>query len=280
MYIFLQTLKNKFLFMHLKQAPKEFCRICDRPMQPHDTAYGKAWYICPKCNFLQARLTKRIINILNKGEGFEAGTGKGGGGFREYWISELLHNELHLDQILLYGTGNTLTFAQLYEQGKNIWACDISEDLITLRQRNYGERFFHAKHFPPIQFDAIIAVEVFEHLINPAETIDLFVTHLTKDGIIAGTTDLFDNSNISNHFYLLPPLHISYWSEKCFRMAAESIGRLAAFFELECPGSIYPDENFQLLWPRKRVFFLYPPKYAAYFQDLSHRSPVLPINKP
>ena len=221
-----------------------------------------------------------MIRTLAKGEGFKAGTGIGGGGFREYWIAELLHNELHLNQMLLYGTGNTPTFAQLHAKGINIWGCDISEDLIALRQEKYGQRFFHAQHFPPVQFDAIIAVEVFEHLTNPAETVDVLKAHLTKDGVIAGTTDLFDNSDISDHFYLLPPFHISYWSKESFRKIALMTGRSAAFFELECPGSTYPDERFHLLWPRKRVFFLYPPQHDAYFQDLSHRYSVLPINKP
>lgn len=275
-----QIARNKLFFLNRQQNLPELCRLCNNITLPFKTAYGKFWYRCPSCNFLQAKLSKRMIKIINKGEGFKAGGGVGGGGYREYWISNLLLKELNLNRILLYGTGNTLTFPKLYEKGIEIWGCDISENLIAFRQSKYGQRFFHIKNYPPIKFHAIIAVEVFEHFLNPLQTIDLLEKHLTEDGIIAGTTDIYDGSDISEHFYLLPPLHISYWSEQSFKKVAATIGRLVSFFELECPGSVYPDEKFGLLWPRKRVFFIYPMKYSAYFIELGNRYPVLPINKP
>ena len=278
-------LKNPFVAIKAKISSGkhevlQLCKICNGVTEPFQTAYNKFWHRCPECDFLQAEITRKIFEQLNKGEGLAAGTGPGGGGFREYWIAELLRNELGLSKVLLYGTGNTPTFQKLHGMGVDVWGCDISNSLVASRSKSYGKRFFHAAELPSEQFDAIVAVEVFEHLMTPLKTLKTLSAHLTDDGIIAGTTDFYEGGDIADHVYIKSQWHISYWSKKSISIAANSIGRKAALFKLECPGSVYPDEKFGLLWPRKRVFFLFRDKHAEFFRNLSNRHEVLPINRP
>jgi len=184
-----------------------------------------------------------------------------------------------------YGSNDSLKFAEalakrLHDKNINVWGCDISKDLVAERKEKYGHKFFHANEWPNTKFDAIVAVEVFEHFFSPMKIFNLFGKHLNKNGIIAGTTDFYDGGNISDHFYIKSNLHISYWSKKSISFASAMIGRRTALFKLECPGSVYPDEKFGILWPRKRVFFIYPESLNEYFDSLSARYKILPINKP
>lgn len=95
-----------------------------------------------------------------------------------------------------------------------------------------------------------------------------------------GTTDFYDGTDIADHVYLKPRLHVAYWSEKSLTVMAERFGLELALFELECPGSVTPDEKYGLLWPRKRVFFLHPPGHRQFFDGLKRSTPILPINRP
>ena len=253
------------------------CRACQNPATPLKTAYGRFWYQCNACGFLQAELSRHIWDEMLQGEGFQAGTGVGGGGYREYWISKLLCDQLGLKTILLYGTGNSPTLASLKDEGVAAWGCDVSRSLVAARQAKYGaSAFFHPDNFPKMRFDAIIAVEVFEHFMSPLQTFHLLREHLSETGVIAGTTDLNDGSDISSHVYLQPGLHVAYWDAQSLTTIARRFGFDIALFQLECPGSVKPDEKYGLLWPRKRVFFLFPPCYREFFDYLQGNCLPLP----
>lgn len=268
---------------YYRQDVLQACRVCGNVTSPFQTAYGKFWYRCAGCGFLQQEVSRQLAGKLGKGEGFRAGTGVGGGGYREYWIANFLRQELGLMKLLLYGTGNTPTFHKLSDEGVDVWGSDISEDLVAERGKTHGARFFNAKSFTSDVFDAIVAVEVFEHLLEPRRLLRTFANGLAPSGIIAGTTDFYnatDGTEISDHIYLKSDLHIAYWTKSSLEAAAADFGRCVSLFELQRPGSVYPDEKFGLLWPRKRVFFIYPPKYSEFFDNLQTTTPILPIDKP
>lgn len=256
------------------------CRVCNDLTQPFQMSFEKFWFHCPRCDFLQAEVSISLLKKLNKGEGFKAGTGVAGGGYREHWISKLLLEELGCSNILLYGTGNTPTFQKLFDERVDVWGCDISHNLVQYRKAEYGKKFFHTDDFPEVKFDAIIGVEVFEHFLTPLKTIKLFSKYSSENGIVSGTTDFYEGGDISDQIYLKPPLHIAYWSRKSIQTLADTIDKSVSLFKLECPGSVYPDEKFDLLWPRKRVFFLHPEKQKGFFDNLAEKYPILPINKP
>ncbi|MCX6021468.1 MAG: methyltransferase domain-containing protein [Chloroflexi bacterium] len=257
------------------------CGVCQAETELFQMAYGKQWYRCPDCGFLQAELTKGLTTDLRRGEGFAAGEGEGGGGYREYWTARLLHDDLGLPNVLLFGTGNTPTLASLLSEGVETWGCDFSADVMADRQARHGQdRFFHPFNFPSRQFDVVIAVEVLEHLTTPMRTLRTLRTHLSTSGVIAGTTDIWDGTPIGDHIYLDSDFHLVYWSPSSLKAAAAQLGLEVALFELIRPGSVLPDEKFGILWPRKRVFFLYPPEHRGYFAALRERHPILPIDRP
>jgi hypothetical protein len=260
------------------------CRVCQARCDPLDSVFGKLWFRCRECGFVQAELSDTLYADLSSGEGLAAGTGAGGGGYREYFLSRLLHDELELSSILLYGTGNTPTFARLMDEGLDVYGCDLSRDLIRLRNEAFGDsRFFHPDELrEDAHFDLIVAVEVFEHFPAPLRSLRLLRDHCTMQGLISGTTDFYDGSRISDHAYLKPRLHVAYWSETSLRTAGGLIGLpFLQLFELVSPGSVKPDEKYGMLWPRKRVFFMYSSQeYDEYFSELRKRDPILPIDRP
>jgi hypothetical protein len=256
------------------------CRVCAGVSPFLQGAYGRQWHRCDSCGFLQAEISAAGAKRLLSGEGFRAGTGVGGGGYREYWIAEFLRTRLSLPRTLLYGTGNTPTFERLVGEGADVCGCDISNDLVAFRQTTHGSRFFEAAGPWPGPFDSIVAVEVFEHLLDPMTTFQTMFESLSDDGVIAGTTDFYQGGDISNHIYLQSAFHIAYWSQQSLTAAASAFGRHVTLFELERPGSVYPDEKFGLLWPRKRVFFIHPEKHIDFFLCLQKSRPILPIDKP
>ena len=73
--------------------------------------------------------------------------------------------------------------------------------------------------------------------------------------------------------------HTFYWSDKSMRWLADKYNYHFLSFEMQCPGSLYPDPQFGLLFPNKRIFFL--TRDAAKFEKLENlklRSPVLPLD--
>lgn len=280
-----------------RQSPRHIavqCKVCQSRADFLRTVRGRRWYRCPACDFLQMEMTRRQWDRLHVGEGFTAGTGQSeenapgfrpgtaDGGYREWWLAkELCHDRLSLRTILLYGTGNTGTFARLRRAGVDAYGCDFSRDLVAARRKEFGEEhFFHPEDLPDRRFDAVIAVEVFEHFASPMANLRLLTGRLAPEGVLCGTTDLWDGSDLADHRYLLGDSHVAYWSERSLSVAAGYFGLRLSAFELVCPGSVKPDEKFGLLWPRKRVFFLHPERHSEFFRSLKERQPILPIDKP
>ncbi len=76
------------------------------------------------------------------------------------------------------------------------------------------------------KYDLITSTEVFEHLQNPLEILNLFKKHLKKNGIIAIMT-LFHNNNEENFikwWYRRDPTHILFYTPKTFEVLAELCG--------------------------------------------------------
>lgn len=185
----------------LRRTVVSQCKVCQSRAELFQQSHGRWWYKCPECSFLQSEITHHQWRALHQGEGFTAGTAQSGaalagfnagtsdGGYREFWISKLCLERLGLNEVLLYGTGNTSTFQKLKDDGMQVYGCDFSHDVIAARRQQYGQNcFFHPDAFPDMTFAAIVAVEVFEHLASPLKTFRLLCSHISKDG-----GDLRDN---------------------------------------------------------------------------------------
>ena len=213
-------------------------------------------------------------------------TGFGGGGYREYYLAKQMVDALGLTRVLLYGTGNTPTFEQLLEEGVDATGCDISQDVVRMKQQAFGAaRFTTPAQLPAVAtFDAIIAVEVIEHLLEPALSFAQLFALLRPGGIICGTTNCWPGGSLADGNrpgYMSHLAHVAYWSERSLRRVAKQYGYSLALHEMVRPGSVLPDQRFGQLWPNKRVFFLFDAAaHGAYFDDLRVRQPILPIDRP
>ncbi|MBF0473370.1 MAG: class I SAM-dependent methyltransferase [Nitrospirae bacterium] len=212
-------------------------------------------------------------------------TGPGGGGFREYWLAAFLSKELELKSILLFGTGNTITFRRLKEEGYNVAGCDITPELVESRKKEFGDDSFFYPHMMPQdrRFDIIICVEVFEHFVEPRQSFNYLTSILSDNGIICGTTNFYLGGSIvdsNNPGYMSHIRHIIYWSKESLKNIAKQYNLETSCFEMISPGSVIPDEKFGQLWPNKRVFFLHKAIYNDFFSKLFLKNPILPIDKP
>jgi SAM-dependent methyltransferase len=269
-------------------------RDCTRPASPcplckgatrRRLAYLRVFNQCRACSFIFAITYDREVSTA--GMGFEGSwSGAGGGGYREYFLARQVHDDLDRRRILLFGTGNTPTFDRLRDEGLDVTGCDISRDVVAHKQGRFGREAFvlpeQLAGLPP--FDAIVAVEVIEHLLEPRVMFEQLFDRLTPDGVVCGTSNFWLGGSIvdgNRPGYMSHLAHVAYWSPRSLAYIARCWDRDVSLHEMVRPGSQLPDERFGQLWPNKRVFFIFDPRaHGAYFADLRQRLPVLPIDQP
>lgn len=272
----LQKLKRRLMPPHCQVCGGETLKV---------KAYKREFFKCESCEFIFT--DDYNVALINRGMGMEGSwTGPGGGGYREYFLVKMLYEDLGKRSFLLFGTGNTKTFENLQQEKIDVNGCDISKDVVSYKKQLYGEESFYLpEEIPePKKYDVIVAVEVFEHFVQPKTSLNLLIKHLEKGGIICGTTNFYDGCSIednNNPGYMSIKSHVAYWNHKSLSKGVEKYGLVVSEFEMIRPGSVMPDEKYGQLYPNKRVFFIYEPHtYGDYFQNLSERSPILPIDKP
>ena len=267
-----------------RMLPPPMCKLCNGRTK-HKRGYGRSFYQCQECEFIFA--IDYDLNTLNRGMGMEGSwSGPGGGGYREYYLIKMLMQDLGFKSFLLYGTGNTRTFADLRQEGVNVIGCDISQGVVDYKKTAFGDDTFFTPDTLPADraYDGIAAVEVFEHLADPNAAFSSLMIRLRSCCVICGTLNFYPCGPIAddnNPGYMKHKGHVAYWNLKSMRCIAQNYGYDVILFELIRPGSVLPDEKYGQLWPNKRVFFIYDPSaHQSYFENLLKTTPILPIDKP
>lgn len=67
------------------------------------------------------------------------------------------------------------------------------------------------------KFDLILCSEVLEHLHKPFESLDFILNLMNQNGILAISTQLSDNKNMSDWWYLRDHTHVVFYSKKTIR---------------------------------------------------------------
>ncbi len=255
------------------------CKLCESKKTDYIHGYGKQFTICSDCNFIYNN--NPDTQKIKKGLGMTAGEG---GGYREYYLSKMLLTDLNFKNFLLYGTGNSPTFEKLLKENINVNGCDISRNVVDIKSEKFGKNKFYLPEEIPVEkkYDAVIAVEVFEHFLDPVDSMSFLVSHLSEKGIICGTTEFYQGGPIEDeNKYMNAKSHVAYWSLRSMLYLAGQFNMAIEEFEMIRPGSVLPDEKFGLLWPNKRVFFIFNPKFHKdYFEKLKKKSQILPIDNP
>ena len=128
-----------------QQNLAEACRLCGGGCKAR-TAYRMAFAECLCCGFIFRRKFDRQRQA--NGMGMKAGAG---GGYREYFLTRILTNDLGLgaNPLLLYGTGNTQTLETLLNEGVDVVGSDLSKELVEDRRKRFGhDRFFYPHELP------------------------------------------------------------------------------------------------------------------------------------
>jgi len=90
--------------------------------------------------------------------------------------------------------------------------------------RLYDPYFFPDKTYTKYNYDVIASTEVFEHLQNPYNSMRKLVQLLVPDGILAVMTHFHPGpESFSDWWYHRDPTHITFYSEKTFRWAADHL---------------------------------------------------------
>ena len=140
------------------------------------------------------------------------------------------------------GNGDFLEYAS--SLGMKVIGIDIDENsLLIARSRGLKDSEFHnttliefAKS-EEIKFDFISMFEVFEHLDNPNETIQIIKNLLKKDGVFIGTlpNERRFCAKSLNLEYALPPYHLTFWIRKTWTKYLE----LNGFTTITCANTVY-----------------------------------------
>lgn len=253
-------------------AYPEFCRICGSPMAFFERIDIYDYHRCDNCGFLQCRVTINDIKIIKSGRWDVGGAD---GGEREYTLTKLLIEECGLNKVLLHGTGYSLAIEKLLSEDYDVYGCDVNDELIRTKQQKLGkDRFFNFyNHHPNTHFDGVVSVEVFEHLLSPLQDALTMKYLLSSKAIIAIETDFYPEiGNLKDRGeYANPPIHNCYWNERGFRELAKQINFKSCFFDMD----LFPMENEEILFPNRRVAFLYSEEMETELQSLKEKHPIL-----
>jgi len=263
---------NKYIIPVYRKVFPPRCQLCSSKTNPY-IAYNKKFYKCENCDFIYTM--DYVYEIIKKGMGMEGSwSGPDGGGYRENWLVNKLYTSLGLERFLLYGTGNTPTFENLFRRNIDVTGCDISRDVVEYKKNMFGDKSFYLPEKLPKskKFDGIIAVEVFEHLNKPRATFQFLMERLQPNGILCGTTKLYTGGSIedgSEPGYMSYHGHIAYWGEKSLKWISSEFGFTVETFEMTSP---------KTKLRTKCIFFIYKDKvYGDFFKRLKQESPLLPI---
>ena len=237
------------------------CNLCGSHALSKSEAYGRLFLTCGECGGIQAREIPESVQLLGMGIHGSWG-GALQGGEREHFLVHFTRSMLGAKTFLLYGSGATRAPLVLKHESISAVALDVSSSAVGYLNSTCGSEIAYTPKSIPkgIKFDVVIACEVFEHFNNPRRWFSFIADMVRDGGVLCGTTDFFNGISIAESGsypgYMSFRGHTFYWSEKSMGWLARSVGLNFVSFEMESPGSIYPDAVYGVLFPNKRVFFL------------------------
>lgn len=116
-------------------------------------------------------------------------------------------------RILDCGAGKGAFTKELLKSKANVYACDINKEKFEVDTRFKKAELNKKIPFPDSFFDSIVAIEVIEHLENPAKLIREFKRTLKKDGCLVLTTPNIQNVKSKVQFFFKSNFHWFHESE-------------------------------------------------------------------
>ncbi len=194
-----------------------FCKICNsRVKQIEDKKKSLYYYRCCFCGFISLNDSQRVDIKLEKQQYDQHNNSLENKGYVEMFEEFIdLSIALYLENIqtaLDFGSGPSPVFSELLKRrGLEV---DIY-DLFYAPKKVYEDK----------SYDLITSTEVFEHLCQPLETLELLTRHLNFNGYIVLMTKFppKEDDLFLNWWYRRDPTHISFFTPKSFEIMAEKV---------------------------------------------------------
>jgi len=194
------------------------CKVCNAKTTPiEDIKKNLRYYRCRECGFVYLEESHRVDAQEEKRKYDQHNNSLENEGYVqmfEDFIELSIAPYLKTIQTALdFGSGPTPVFAELLKRrGLEV---DIY-DLYYAPKRVYAEK----------SYDLITSTEVFEHLFNPLETLELLVGHLNENGYIVLMTKFppKEDKAFLAWWYRRDPTHISFFTPKSFEVMAQKVG--------------------------------------------------------
>ena len=196
----------------------QVCRVCGHESREiEDNKRTLYYHRCLSCGFVALAREFRVDKVREKKQYDQHNNTLENEGYVQMFedfidatVAEYLPS---IKRALDFGSGPEPVFSVLLERrGLEV---DIY-DLYYAPQKVYEGR----------SYDLITSTEVFEHLANPLEVLELLTQHLNKQGYIALMTKFppHDDQEFLNWWYRRDPTHISFFTPKSFEVMAEKVG--------------------------------------------------------
>lgn len=187
------------------------CKICDSTNLREISANNKIYYHCLDCEFIfidSNYLISSDEELSQYNQHNNSIENEGYVNMFENFIKEAISPFIKEGKALDFGSGPGPVLSEL------------------LKRKGFDVNIydpFYAPNLPSDKFDLISSTEVFEHFINPLENIELILSLLNKNGILAIMTNFHYNSEESfkKWWYIRDPTHISFYTKKTFEYLAK-----------------------------------------------------------
>ena len=259
---------------------KPSCDICHNKRYKIRNAYNRLFLECDVCNLVVCRDLPYFIQDIGMGR-YGMIDGEPSGGFFDHYLSKYASTNFNSEQIVIFGAGVTLAPIQLKLLNISVSICDVSK-----QTRNY----WHNKGFKAfnslnsnLNADAIIACEVIEHFNKPRLQIINLLESVGKDGVICGTSDFYNGSDIyegeNKIGYMSWKGHNTYWNQKSLRYLLDDTGYELVTFKAICPGEFVKFPLDDELHPNKTFFFITKnKKYMELLNAEKEKNKTLPFD--
>jgi len=194
------------------------CKICKADTQVlNDNKKELRYYRCSSCGFLYlddefiiGKESEKSQYDMHKNSFDSLGYVKM---FEDFIEKAILPYEKNIATALEFGCGSGPVLAEL-----------LSRKGMTVDK--YDLYFYPKKVYEGKKYDLITSTEVFEHLKNPIEILEMLVEHTSNNGYIVLMTKFppKDDKEFLAWWYRRDPTHISFFTPKSFEIMAEKVG--------------------------------------------------------
>jgi len=259
---------------------KPRCDICFNKKYTIRNVYKRLFLECDVCNLVVCRDLPYFIQDIGMGR-YGMIEGEPSGGFFDHYLSKYASTNFNSEQIVIFGAGVTLAPIQLKLLNISVSICDVSK-----QTRNY----WHKKGFKTfnslnsnLNADAIIVCEVIEHFNKPRLQIINLLESVGKDGVICGTSDFYNGSEIyegeNKIGYMSWKGHNTYWNQKSLRYLLDDTEYELFTFKVICPGEFVKCPLDDELHPNKTFFFITKnKKYMEFLNAEKEKNKTLPFD--